>query len=56
MIDNQDNDFRDYLASLPSVEALWWYIENVDETTEYRNDYFFALRERVRDETWEGRQ
>lgn len=35
-----------YLSMLPMVEALWWYIENVESGT--RPAVFFALRERMR--------
>jgi hypothetical protein len=40
----------DYLDSLPLEYALWWFIENVNETTQGRTDMFFFLRERMRDE------
>jgi hypothetical protein len=30
------------------IRDLWWFIENVSETTPDRTDRFFALRERVR--------
>ena len=33
---------------LPLVEALFWFIENVDNDTEGRTPAFFILRERVR--------
>lgn len=42
---------RKYLAGLPLVEALWWFIENIDDNDRSnRNTYFFDLRERYRNE------
>jgi hypothetical protein len=41
----------DYLRTLPLVEALWWFIENVDEDYPGRTEIFFALRVRVRTES-----
>ena len=35
---------------LPLVEALFWFIENVNDDTEGRSPAFFTLRERVRAE------
>lgn len=39
------------LAKMPLVEALWWFIENATDNLEGRTDLFFALRERVREQT-----
>lgn len=39
---------KSYLDSLSVIDALWWFVENVNESSEYRNDLFFYLRERVR--------
>ena len=39
----------DYLISLPTVFALWWFIENVTEDDPRRTELFFHLRERVRE-------
>lgn len=41
---------KDYLDSLQIGAALWWFIENVAENDIERTDYFFYLRERVRNE------
>lgn len=41
-------DHSAYLACLPLVDALWWFIENVSQEDPHRNTYFFALRERMR--------
>lgn len=41
-------DYTDYLNGLPLAEALWWFIENVDDETPNRTTYLFRLRERVR--------
>lgn len=40
---------KDYVASLPLIDALWWFIENRPEDT----DIFFDLRERVRSQPHE---
>lgn len=42
------NDYREHVASLPLMQALWWFIENVTDDLPYRSEIFFALRERVR--------
>lgn len=44
-------DYRAYVASLPLIEALWWFIENCDgiDTTQ-RSELFFSLRLRYRQE------
>ena len=42
--------YAEHLKSVPLNDALWWFIENVNEEDPHRNDYFFALRERVRSE------
>jgi hypothetical protein len=39
-----------YLSGLPLVEALWWFIENIPDDHPRRNDVFFYLRERYRNE------
>jgi hypothetical protein len=38
-----------YIDTLPIVDALWWFIENVPADAPYRTEMFFHLRERVRD-------
>lgn len=38
----------DYLETLPLVNALFWFIENVTEEDPDRTELFFHLRERVR--------
>lgn len=40
-----------YLGSLPLVEALWWWIENVASDDPARAEVFFYLRTRYRTET-----
>lgn len=50
---NQASDqapHAEYLKSLSLKDALWWFIENVNDEDPHRNDYFFALRERVKTE------
>ena len=44
--DQMTRDYSDYLANLPLVRALWWFIENVGDGTPHRTEYFFALRGR----------
>lgn len=39
---------EDYLNGRPLVDALWWFIENVDSEDEHSSQLFFYLRERVR--------
>lgn len=39
----------DYLISLPTVYALWWFIENITDEDPRRSEIFFHLRERVRE-------
>lgn len=39
---------RDYLDTLPTTHALWWFIENVTDDDPIRTDVFFYLRERFR--------
>ncbi|MEY2153069.1 hypothetical protein AB7849_19345 [Rhodanobacter sp. 115] len=41
---------KNYLDSLNITAALWWFIENVAGDATDRNDYFFYLRERYRNE------
>lgn len=38
----------EYLDTLNLVNALWWFIENVNEDTPGRSEIFFHLRNRVR--------
>lgn len=38
-----------HLNKLPLMEAMWWFIENVDEHHPLRNSLFFDLRHRVRE-------
>jgi hypothetical protein len=40
----------EYVKTRPLCEALFWFIENVDESDPERSETFFALRERVRAE------
>jgi len=42
-------NYRQYVASRPLTEALWWFIENVSDDTPERTEIFFDLRERCRD-------
>lgn len=44
------NNYSAYLETLPLVDALFWFIENVNDEDPFRSEYFFRLRERVRDE------
>lgn len=37
-----------YLSGLSITQALWWFIENVNECDPARSDIFFYLRARVR--------
>jgi hypothetical protein len=37
-----------YLATLPLTDALFWFIENVDDDMPGRSKVFFYLRGRVR--------
>ncbi len=37
-----------YLATLPLTDALFWFIENVDDDMPGRSKVFFHLRGRVR--------
>lgn len=39
---------RDDLNDMPLTEALWWFIENINEDSLYRTPIFFYLRERVK--------
>jgi hypothetical protein len=39
-----------YLKTLPLLQALWWYIENVSSDDPDQATYFFYLRERYRKE------
>ena len=39
-----------YLDGQPLALALWWFIENVTEDNADRNELFFYLRERVRND------
>lgn len=38
------------LDSMPLTTALWWFIENSNEDDKHRNELFFYLRERVRNQ------
>ncbi|WP_168991992.1 MULTISPECIES: hypothetical protein [Mesorhizobium] len=40
--------YKDYIATLPLVEALWWFIENTPDEPAERSELFFDLRERYR--------
>lgn len=42
--------------TLNTLAAAWDFIENVTDEDPQRNDKFFALRERVRNEFWEERK
>lgn len=37
------------LKSMPLAEALWWFIEECSDEDPNRNEYFFTLRERMRE-------
>lgn len=39
---------RTYLDTVPTQEALWWFIENVGTDDPARTELFFYLRERMR--------
>lgn len=39
-----------HLDTLDLAQALWWFIENVNEDSPERTPVFFYLRERVRTE------
>lgn len=39
---------KEYLNGLPLANALWWFIENINEDDTNRSDLFFYLRERMR--------
>lgn len=43
-------DYSEYLASLPLLDAVWWFVENVSEEDTRRTDYFFSLRQRMREQ------
>lgn len=43
-------DYIGYTDTLPLVEALWWYIENVSQDGPQQTALFFHLRERYRKE------
>lgn len=47
-------DDVEYVAGLPLVRALWWFIENIEAEHSRRNEIFFALRERVREANRNG--
>lgn len=38
----------DHLNGLPLTDALWWFIENVNEDDPHHSEVFFYLRERYR--------
>lgn len=40
--------WRSYTDEMPLLDALWWYIENVDGDEPWSTDLFFRLRERAR--------
>jgi len=40
----------EHLTTLPLVEALWWYIENITTDDPRATRVFFYLRERYRNE------
>jgi hypothetical protein len=50
MSDETHQDYTKYLAGLPLVEAMWWFIENIDEEHPARSACAFFLRERYRNE------
>lgn len=37
-----------WMSGLTLIDALWWFIENVNDETPGRTEVFFYLRERVR--------
>lgn len=44
-------NYRNYVKSLPLMEALWWFIENINDNEPVnRNQIFFDLRERYREQ------
>lgn len=40
---------KGYLATLPLVQALWWFIENVPTEHPHASELFFLLRKRMRE-------
>jgi len=42
--------YRTYVDGLPIVEALWWFIENINSDDSRHNDWFFYMRRRYRAE------
>jgi hypothetical protein len=52
-MENYSDDVRvtiEYLKTLPLLQALWWYIENVTSEHPHATTYFFYLRNRYRKE------
>ncbi len=49
---NNVTKIKEYLAAIPLVQALWWFIENIgdDIPSDVRSELFFELRERYRKE------
>lgn len=43
-----DEDIQQ-LEGMDLIDALWWFIENVDNDNPNRSEMFFHLRERMRD-------
>lgn len=43
-------DIIAYLNSLTLVQALWWFIENINDEDAQRTELFLYLRERYRKE------
>lgn len=41
-------EIKAYLDPLPLVDALWWFIENLNDDDPVQSEVFFYLRERVR--------
>lgn len=47
--DITEKEMIEYINTVSLVDALWWFIENVNEDTPGRTALFFRLRERVRE-------
>lgn len=41
-------EIKNHLETCNIVNALWWFVENVNEESPHRSEVFFYLRERVR--------
>ena len=46
-LDTKFQRMKEYLDTLTTAQALWWFIENVDADDPNRSTLFFYCRERV---------